>query len=584
MYRRPILIITFTLLLAATLAPPAFTQSDSAYTEYTARPQKQEFLQIAYNDEVIQFRVPTETGTVTYDYLVKDIQKAAGSVRVGDGVTFDRNRFTIGQYAFDYDEIIDARMLDEEDKTVILLYRATDTSSRVERIRRGNIISPFDNVTVEAGDFVRGLIFSVNGTIEIYGEVNKDIVSLFGNVYLAPEATARGDIASITGDVDMAGDASIYGDIFAGDERRRGRGRRFWREERGFEAIVDADYNRVDGLTLLGGARYEDADSLLPSAEAKFGYAFESKRTRWNVGIEQVLWRKIPIAIGGSAYRRLANEDEWIITKEENIPFVLLVAEDYRDYYEAEGGRIFLRAKPIKNLSAQVEYGYEDTRWFDAERDLWSLFGWAKKLPRNYRRLDPAFRQRGIADIDTTNNGFMTFNVGFDQRDMDHPYDISAWAVDGMLEWSDPGLGGDFDYRRYRIMMRRYQKLHSRAMVIGRLVYGNSDGYVPMHKRFYLGGLGTLRGYDHKEFIGTRFWMLNAEYRFRFPHSDIAAGMLYDVAQIANDTKLNGDIEVKHSLGVALYVGDDFHLSVAKRLDRSGDDTIQLYARLAHTF
>jgi hypothetical protein len=584
MNRRPILTVLLSLLFAVTLAQGAFAQNDSAYTEYTARPEKQEFLQIAYNDEVIQFRVLTETGAVTYDYLIKDIVKEAGGVRVSDGVAFDRNEFTVGEYTFAYSEIIDVRMLDEGDKSVIALYSTTDSSSRTQRIRRGNIISPFDNVTIEAGDFVRGLIFSVGGAIEVYGEVNKDIVSLFGDVYLAPEATARGDIASISGDVDVAGDASVYGDIFAGDERRRGRGRRFWREERGFEAIVDADYNRVDGLALLGGASYKDADSLLPSAEAKFGYAFESERTRWNVGIEQVLWRKVPVAIGGSWYRRLANEDEWIITKEENIAFTLLVAEDYRDYYEAEGGRVFVRARPLKNLSLQAEYGYEETRWFDAERDLWSLFGWDKKFPRNYRRLDPAFRQRGIDEIDTSNNGFMLFNVGFDQRDLDHPYDLSAWAIDGMLEWSAPNLGGDFDYRRYRLMVRRYQKLHRRAMVIGRLVYGNSDGYVPMHKRFYLGGLGTLRGYNHKEFVGTRFWMLNGEYRFRFPHSDIAASMLYDVAQIANDTKLNGDVEVKHSLGVALYVGDDFRLSVAKRLDRSGDDTIQLFARVAHTF
>ena len=105
-----------------------------------------------------------------------------------------------------------------------------------------------------------------------------------------------------------------------------------------------------------------------------------------------------------------------------------------------------------------------------------------------------------------------------------------------------------------------------------------------MYKRFFLGGLGTLQGYDHKEYMGTRFWMLNTEYRFKFPRVETAVSVFWDMGQIANDRKLDGSIDIKNDVGLALYFEDDFRISLAKRLDRSVDDNPVFYVRLNHVF
>jgi len=113
--------------------------------------------------------------------------------------------------------------------------------------------------------------------------------------------------------------------------------------------------------------------------------------------------------------------------------------------------------------------------------------------------------------------------------------------------------------------------------------YGGSDGYLPMYKRFYLGGLGTLHGYRHKEYMGTRFWMVNTEYRLEFPRTDLAVSVSWDVGRIANDTRFQTSDDVKHSLGMSVSLGDDFKVTLAKRLDRSYDDDPKLYVRFAHS-
>ncbi|MFQ5499068.1 MAG: BamA/TamA family outer membrane protein, partial [Candidatus Zixiibacteriota bacterium] len=136
---------------------------------------------------------------------------------------------------------------------------------------------------------------------------------------------------------------------------------------------------------------------------------------------------------------------------------------------------------------------------------------------------------------------------------------------------------------RYSFALRRHQKITRRTMLLLRGMLALSDGYLPMHKRYFLGGLGTLRGYNHKELMGTRFWMANVEYRFDLPTADFALSALWDVARIANDSPID-EGQIKHSFGFAAYVDDDLRISLAKRLDRSDNDDPKLYVRLEQTF
>jgi hypothetical protein len=138
---------------------------------------------------------------------------------------------------------------------------------------------------------VRGAVISIKGSINVEGEVNKDIISLFGNIHLTTGAVARGDILSINGQITIEDHASLYGDIFSAAEELDSKRFRFYREHE-FDNGLMFRYNRVDGLLLGGTAGFVHSDSLFPSVDIGLGYAFESERLRYYLHAKQYLWKK----------------------------------------------------------------------------------------------------------------------------------------------------------------------------------------------------------------------------------------------------------------------------------------------------
>ncbi len=574
----PILIPAVILLTIPVMANPP------DYPEYKSTLTRQVYFELGFDKETVEIVIPGEQETIRWRCDRSDLKVTDRKVKADGRVIFDSETITIDNVILPYDEITDIYIREEKGQSIISFSTRSTDDRRLSRIRRGNIIAPVDKIVIDEDEFVRGLVFSVTGDIEVYGEVNKDIVSLFGDIYVGPDAVIRGDVASVSGRVDVARDASIYGEIFSGEEGRTAQRHRFYRRYNEINIGGGAHYNRVDGLSIIPKVGYDDPDSLLPSVWVKGGYAFESERWRYEIGLEQTILRSMPLSVGGSAFRQLASEDNWLLRPAENNAFAVLFTEDFMDYYEAEGFEAHLRTRPLRDLTFEGGYRWEETKWLDAERDLWSLIGGDKKFPANFSSVSSPYREIGITEIDTSTNGFLYAKLEFDTRDKDDPFDYSAWAVTGSVEWAHPDLESDFDYRRYTVNARRYQKLNRRLMLLVRCIYGGSDGYLPMHKRFYIGGLGTLHGYKHKELMGTRFWMSNVEYRVDFPGSDLAASLSWDAGQISNTERFDAAAEVKHALGISVYVGNDFKVTAAKRLDGERDDDPRFYVRFAHVF
>lgn len=556
------------------------------YTEYKEISNRKLLFDLVFNKDSFGYSLSSggEENRFLFSLTAVDVR---GSAVLADGKTLiDSDGLHVGDQTFRFEDVTDIEVKRRVGLTTVSFYTRDESSERTGRIRRGNIIEPFRNIVVDEKEFIRGSVFSVTGDIEIDGEVNKDVISLFGNVSVGPDAVVRGDVVTVKGRVELAGNASVYGEVRAESDTRLGRRHRYsrFRSTYGNYFNLDVDsamtqYNRVDGLSVGLTGRFADPDSLLPTAWAGGGYAFESARWRYRLGLEQTILRRPALAVGGETFRRLATDDEWLISNMENSVFAMVIGEDYRDYYESEGARAYLRTRPFDGLRIETGFHFEETKWLDAERDLWSIFGGDKKFKSNFWQVDSLQRAQGIAAIDTGRNYEIYARMSYDTRDKDDPYYYSAWAVDGLIERSSPGLDSDFDYTRYRLSAARYQKIHRRIMAIVRGVYGGSDGLLPMHRRFYLGGLGTMYGYEQKEFSGSYFWLGNLEYRVDFPHSDLAASLMWDVGQISETSDFK-NAEVKHSLGVALYVGNDFKIGLAKRLDRSFDDKPNLFARL----
>jgi len=560
------------------------------YTEYKATTDRQLTFTLLFNKESFGYSVSAIDDTTRFLFSQNAVKTSSQTV-TADGVTLiDTDGLHASGKICQFDDVTDIEVARSGEYTEVKFYTRDSKARETGRVRRGNLIEPFSKrITVGEEEFVRGSVFTVTGNVEILGEVNKDVISLFGEVYVGEGAVVRGDVVSVRGEIDVAGGASIYGAIRSSIDDRLGRRHRFRRFHNRYEADLEFDldsidgrfcgYNRVDGLSLGFPFRFADPDSVLPTVWAGGGYAFESKRWRYDLGLEQTILRSPAFAIGGQAYRLLASEDDWLLPNLENAAFAMVAGEDYKDYYEAEGARAWLRSRPWGRLQLETGFLYEETKWLDARRNLWSIFGGDKLFPENFGSVDSLTRAVGIGVIDSSTNSAFYGQVSYDTRDEKEPFYYSGWAVLGELELSSPHLNSDFDYTRYKLSVTRHQKLNRRITAVVRGVYGGSDGLVPMHKQFYLGGLGTMYGYKHKEYAGSHFWLANFEYRIEFPKSDLAASLMWDLGQISEKSGFT-NAEVKHSLGVAVYMGSDFKIGLAKRLDRSYDNDPRLFARL----
>ncbi|MEW6282522.1 MAG: BamA/TamA family outer membrane protein, partial [Candidatus Eremiobacterota bacterium] len=76
------------------------------------------------------------------------------------------------------------------------------------------------------------------------------------------------------------------------------------------------------------------------------------------------------------------------------------------------------------------------------------------------------------------------------------------------------GLGGSFNYTKYVGEARHYFPLGENSTLALRGWAGALNGNAPVSEFFFAGGTDTLRGYRENAFFGTRFVILNAEYRF----------------------------------------------------------------------
>ncbi|MBI3930120.1 MAG: BamA/TamA family outer membrane protein [Armatimonadetes bacterium] len=90
------------------------------------------------------------------------------------------------------------------------------------------------------------------------------------------------------------------------------------------------------------------------------------------------------------------------------------------------------------------------------------------------------------------------------------------------------GLGGDFNFTKYTVEGRHYLPLAENHTLAFRGWYGAlSGGDAPITEFFFAGGNDTLRGYEQNQFFGTRFLVMNAEYRFPIANIKFLKGAVF---------------------------------------------------------
>ena len=186
-------------------------------------------------------------------------------------------------------------------------------------------------------------------------------------------------------------------------------------------------------------------------------------------------------------------------------------------------------------------------------------------------------------------------------------------------------MGSDFEFTKMTYNIRHSLALSYYETIYMRLAGGVLEGNLqPIQKQFYLGNVGTLRGYNVKEFTGNKMILFNLEYHVNlinkvfswipvqrngedmkltdFDYSDILNEMIDDDELV---TKLRSDNEyiksdpiffikpfifydvglignhfdenyLYHSAGIGINIYG-FQFMLASRLDRDSDNWSVLF-------
>ena len=347
------------------------------------------------------------------------------------------------------------------------------------------------------------------------------------------------------------------------------------------------NFNRVHGLMLGGGAQ---VTTLWAGGGRLYGrgfYGISSENGYFQLGAEKRFFNQRRFTVGAQVHKLTDTNDLDLLSTGEDFLASVLFGDGVEDYfqrkgYEAwlttplppfipllKGGRGVVKGEQQLTPSMSISVRYADDKYSSLfiEND-WSLFY-------------PSMPKRGNPRIDDGKIRSITVSYEFDSRNVKqfatrnfHTYPVPAgetqngWQGYFSMEYAGRKLKGDFDFTLYKFYLTRYNRLSSRQTFDFRITGALSDELLPAQRLSYLGGIGTLRGYEFKRFMGDNMFLLNVEYRLRFRRSSSSAIVAFVDSgytfQHEEEIDLNN---VRTSAGIGLQIGDDIRIDVAQPLE-----------------
>ncbi|MFC1554357.1 DUF5686 family protein [candidate division KSB1 bacterium] len=436
------------------------------------------------------------------------------------------------------------------------------------------------------------------GKIEISGTVYGSVVVIEGSIHVTSTGTLRGDAIAISGEI-----TKERGGIIAGDEinndwrsmiRRRPKTIRRWNDDIsgngvfGWDSqiyddtIVPVRYNRVEGLYL--GFKWADAlrdYNRFLNLSGHVGYAFGQEQWRYTVGLEKKMFAFNTTKIGVKGYMLTDSDDFWRIAFDENSAAAFFLKEDFLDLYYRSGVTTYISQEIGYNTSFKLEYRDDKIKSMENSVD-WALFGKNKvfrpNMPVNTGEM------KSVNFLGIYNSGYTSGR--------------GMW-VRLETEITNPDLGGIFDYSRYILDIRKYQPITRYENINARVIFGSSKGVLPVQRRFYLGGISSLRGMRYKEFSGSSMFLANLDYIFdtgrilqgptEWILDNFKIGIFFDAGVVSEATTSNYFKELKsgsfmHDLGFGIMTRkEDKRLDFAWRTDLD-NEPVRITFRVNRTF
>lgn len=294
-----------------------------------------------------------------------------------------------------------------------------------------------------------------------------------------------------------------------------------------------ARYNRVDGLNL--GLTTEVALTDASSYNhlrlmARAYYAFSSHKVRYTLGIERPFGRGQRYALGYEFHDLTDSEDAFRRWGLEEAPGGSYNSRKTSDLFRRLGHEAYAFARV--GTRAQVGLAFRSDGYTSLpvitdtdepnprveEGRMRSLIGTVRFASRG--ALYPSRRSESASFL-------------FPSLYLSPTPKPDRWRVEATYEVSRPGLGSDFDFARFIGRVRLHQPLFAGHVLDSVAYVGSSTGSPPLPKRFFLGGLGTLRGFDRKQFTGKNMVLAIGEWSWLPPSPYVPAVIpFYDGAAL----------------------------------------------------
>lgn len=283
---------------------------------------------------------------------------------------------------------------------------------------------------------------------------------------------------------------------FAGDFPHR------WpfRETALYRSLPGIRYNRVEGLVLgLGTLPLEWTEYDRVRMVGQLAYAFALHRWRYEIGGEAILnpahHVDFYLKLGGGYYRTTRTDDLWKTSTLENTLAAFFFGHDfYALYYETEGWQLYAVQRLTRYAQLGLGFRVEDHRTLP-QKTQWALFD----------------RQTSNANLPAQEGRrqilVLTLDAG---RILSYEQLPIGWALRLQAELGR-GLGGDLFYNRYTAEGRFYLPTSRSSRFNLRLRAAWADDSTPLQQQFFLGGIGSVRGYAQHVQHGTRMLLGNTE-------------------------------------------------------------------------
>jgi hemolysin activation/secretion protein len=273
-----------------------------------------------------------------------------------------------------------------------------------------------------------------------------------------------------------------------------------------------ARVNRVDGLSLglFSEFRLTDASAYNHLRfTARASWAFSAKTARYVLGVSRPFLAGGKLVLGYSYHDLTDSDDGFRRFGLEEAPGGAINTEENSDYFRRLGHEAyaFFRAARTTEIgvsfrsdgytSLPVVTGSDEPNPAIEEGRMRSFVGavrWASE--------GDLFRDRA-----TARDSYLLPSLY-----LSSPAKPERWRAEATYELSTPGLGSDFDFSRFIGRLRFHRPLGTHHVLDAGTLFGFTGGDPPRPKRFFLGGLGTLPGFEKKEFTGRHMALFAGEW------------------------------------------------------------------------